>query len=128
MGSIEQGGTDWMLDESLLSRLDRLLSDRSKDAVIELLVAHKFPLALGDRPLSSLSPGERVRAAVICLFLPTPPIELLVLDEPTYSVDRVGYHALTRALRAWPGGIVVASHDRAFLDAIGIGTYIKLGS
>jgi ATPase subunit of ABC transporter with duplicated ATPase domains len=68
MGSIEQGGTDWMLDESLLSRLDRSLPDRSRDAMIELLVVHKFPLALGERPLSSLSPGERVRAAVICLL------------------------------------------------------------
>jgi ATPase subunit of ABC transporter with duplicated ATPase domains len=128
LGAIEQGGTDWMLDESLLFHLERLLPDRSKDVLIELLVAHKFPLALGERPLSSLSPGERVRAALICLFAPTPPVELLVLDEPTYSVDRVGYHALTRALRAWSGGIVVASHDRAFLEAIGIETYIELGS
>jgi ATPase subunit of ABC transporter with duplicated ATPase domains len=61
-------------------------------------------------------------------LLPTPPLELLVLDEPTYRVDRLGYHALTGALRAWPGGIVIASHDRAFLDAIGTDTYIELGS
>ena len=82
-------------------------------------MAHKFPLALGDRPLRSLSPGERARAALICLFRRAPPIEVLILDEPTYSLDLVGQRAMTEALRAWPGGLVVASHDRAFLSAIG---------
>lgn len=52
IGSIAQGGSDWMKDESLLSLVDGP----------EQLVAHKFPLAPGQRPLRSLSPGERVRA------------------------------------------------------------------
>jgi ATPase subunit of ABC transporter with duplicated ATPase domains len=94
----------------------------------EILVAHKFPLALGKRPLASLSPGERVRAALIALFRRSPPVEILILDEPTYSLDRVGRHAMIEALRAFRGGLVVASHDRDFLDAIGIDTWIALDS
>jgi ATPase subunit of ABC transporter with duplicated ATPase domains len=127
IGSIEQGGTDWMLEESLLARLEQHLPAGSTASPADLLLAHKFPLALAERPLGSLSPGERVRAALIALFRRSPPIELLVLDEPTYSVDRVGRYAMTQALRAWRGGLVIASHDRAFLEAIGTERYIVLG-
>lgn len=117
IGSIAQGGSDWMLGESLLT----LLGGGG-----ELVVAHKFPLALAQRPLHSLSPGERVRAALICLFQ-RPGVELLVLDEPTYSLDILGQRALTQALRAWPGGLVVVSHQPQFLEAIGIERYLELG-
>jgi ATPase subunit of ABC transporter with duplicated ATPase domains len=127
VGSIEQGGTDWMLDESLMDRLELRGEGGSATSAADLLVAHKFPLALGKRSLASLSPGERVRAALISLFRQSPPVELLVLDEPTYSLDRVGWHAMIEALRAFRGGLVVASHDRAFLDAVGIETYVELG-
>lgn len=127
MGSIAQGGADWMLDESLLDYLTVHGDSPSPDALAELLVAHKLPLALGERPLCSLSPGERVRAALIGLFQRAPAVELLVLDEPTFSLDLVGQHALIRALRGWPGGLIVASHDRAFLAEVGVDRIVDLG-
>jgi ATPase subunit of ABC transporter with duplicated ATPase domains len=92
-----------------------------------VIVAHEFPLALAERSFRSLSPGERTRAALICLFQRSPAIELLVLDEPTFSLDLVGQRALTNALKAWSGGLVVASHDRSFLTAIEVGAVIELG-
>jgi ATPase subunit of ABC transporter with duplicated ATPase domains len=52
---------------------------------------------------------------------------VLVLDEPTYSLDLVGRGAMTAALRAWPGGLLIASHDRAFLSAIGVDVALELG-
>jgi ATPase subunit of ABC transporter with duplicated ATPase domains len=125
IGSIEQGAADWMLDDSLLSVLS--LQGASADDAARLLVAHRFPLALADRPMRSLSPGERARAALIALFRRSPAVELLVLDEPTFSLDLIGQRALTKALRAWPGGLVVASHDRAFLAAIGTDAVIEVG-
>jgi ATPase subunit of ABC transporter with duplicated ATPase domains len=128
IGSIAQGGADWMLDDSLLSLLGPDGSTRPLAELAKLLAAHKFPFALAERPLHSLSPGERARAALICLFRRSPPIELLVLDEPTFSLDLLGQRAMTEALRAWPGGLVVASHDSAFLAAIGAETRIALGS
>jgi ATPase subunit of ABC transporter with duplicated ATPase domains len=127
IGVIEQGGANWMLEESLLSCLSTQGSGASED-LAALLVAHKFPLALAERPLRSLSPGERARAALICLFRRSPSVELLLLDEPTYSLDLLGQRAMTNALRAWPGGLVVASHDRAFLSAIGTDTLIELSA
>ncbi len=118
LGSIAQGAADWMLEDSLLSLLGEA----------EPLMAHKFPLALAGRPLRSLSPGERVRAALICLFQRIPAVEMLVLDEPTYSLDLLGKRALTAALKAWPGGLLVASHDLDFLQEIGILEWITLKS
>ncbi len=128
IGVIQQGGADWMLEDSLLTCLRVQGPFGTTEDLAKVLVAHKFPLALAERPLRSLSPGERARAALICLFRRSPVVELLILDEPTYSLDLVGQRAMTNALRAWPGGLVVASHDRAFLSEIGTGAFIELGA
>ena len=126
IGWIDQGGRNWRLDESLCSLLLGL--GISSDDAARLLVSHRFPLALAERPLDSLSPGERARAALIALFARTPSVELLILDEPTFGLDLVGLRALTRALRLWPGGLVVASHDRAFIHELGMERTIQLSS
>lgn len=126
IGSIEQGGTDWMMDESLLELLEHRMPEMASPSPAELLVAHRFPLALAKRPLASLSPGERVRAALIAIFARTPAPLLLILDEPTYSLDRVGRLAMIHTLRAFRGGLVVASHDRDFLEAIDMDSALEL--
>jgi ATPase subunit of ABC transporter with duplicated ATPase domains len=124
MGCIEQGGRNWLIEASLRAHLLDL--GRSSDEIASLLVTHRFPLALAERAFHSLSPGERARAALIALFARTPSVELLVLDEPTFGLDLVGQHALVRALARWPGGLVIASHDQAFLDAVGVDQTIRL--
>jgi ATPase subunit of ABC transporter with duplicated ATPase domains len=124
IGSIAQGATDYMLEDSLL---ERLATTMSLDDAIALLVAHRFPIALAERPLASLSPGERTRAALITIFHRSPAPDVLVLDEPTYSLDLLGQRAMTKALAAYRGGLVVASHDRAFLAAIGVDRFVEVG-
>ena len=57
-----------------------------------------------------------------------PAIELLVLDEPTVGLDFVGLGALRDALNGWPGAMVVASHDRDFIDSIDIRCEIRLSA
>lgn len=124
LGVIEQGGANWMLEESLVGYLGRFLEP---EAIGGRLTAQKFPLALGERPLRTLSPGERVRAALLALLSQRPSIEALVLDEPSYSLDLLGQKALRDVLRAWPGGLVVAAHNSDFLEALGIDRTLKLG-
>jgi ATPase subunit of ABC transporter with duplicated ATPase domains len=124
IGYIAQGGGNWLLDCSLREHLLEL-SIPDADAA-RILVTHRFPLALAERPLRSLSPGERARAALIALFSRTPAVEVLVVDEPTFSLDLVGQRALEEVLRLWPGGLVVASHDREFLAGLGIEQTIEL--
>jgi ATPase subunit of ABC transporter with duplicated ATPase domains len=128
VGAIAQGGSDWLLEQSLVEQLSLLCPGSAPEEIAMTLVAHKFPLALARRSLRTLSPGERVRAAMICLFKRAPAPELLVLDEPTYCLDLVGQAALAAALAAWPGGLVIASHNPGFLAQIGVERTLELGS
>ncbi|GAA2280770.1 ABC-F family ATP-binding cassette domain-containing protein [Streptomyces hawaiiensis] len=73
--------------------------------------------ALGhDRPLGSLSGGQRGRLALAALLVRRPPA--LLLDEPTNHLDDGAAAFLEEQLRGLPGAVVLASHDRAFLDAV----------
>ncbi|MDF1506339.1 ATP-binding cassette domain-containing protein, partial [Roseisolibacter sp. H3M3-2] len=72
------------------------------------------------RPVATLSGGERQRRApAATLAAPRPPA-LLLLDEPTNHLDLDAVRAVEGALRAFDGALVVVSHDRAFLDALGL--------
>jgi ATPase subunit of ABC transporter with duplicated ATPase domains len=67
-----------------------------------------------DRPSTALSGGETARAALASILLSR--FDLLLLDEPTNDLDFDGLARLERFLDAFPGALVVVSHDRAFLD------------
>ena len=69
-----------------------------------------------DRTLGSLSGGQRGRLALAALLVRRPPA--LLLDEPTNHLDDGAAAFLEEQLRALPGTVVVAGHDRAFLDAV----------
>jgi ATPase subunit of ABC transporter with duplicated ATPase domains len=127
VGYIAQNGANWRMDESLLDLIATERRTTSLETVARILTTHRFPLALADRPLATLSPGERVRAALICLTQRESPPELLVLDEPTRDLDFLGLAALEAALAVWPGGLLVVSHDAEFLQAIGMVRKIELG-
>ncbi|MFI5254574.1 MAG: ABC-F family ATP-binding cassette domain-containing protein [Candidatus Limnocylindrales bacterium] len=68
------------------------------------------------RPPSALSGGEQTRAALARLVVADP--ELLLLDEPTNHLDIGALEWLENALVRRRGATLVASHDRAFLDAV----------
>lgn len=72
------------------------------------------------RPARTLSGGELFRASLAGLLLAEPAPQLLVLDEPTNNLDLDTVAALTSALRQYKGALLVASHDRPFLDDIGL--------
>ena len=127
IGAIAQGAEDWRVDDSLLCLIASSSSAACLEQAAGLLLAHHFPLALAQRPMRSLSPGERFRAALICLVHRRPTVDLLVLDEPTAELDFLGLAALRRALLAWPGGLIVASHDRHFLAEIRADRTLTLG-
>ncbi|MNY01461.1 putative ABC transporter ATP-binding protein [compost metagenome] len=67
---------------------------------------------------ATLSGGERIKAALACALWRKEPAQLLLLDEPTNHLDIASMEALEQALRAYPGAMVVASHDEGFLEGI----------
>jgi ATPase subunit of ABC transporter with duplicated ATPase domains len=67
-----------------------------------------------DRPLAELSGGEAGRVALAALLLSR--FDVFLLDEPTNDLDFDGLERLEHFIDSLPGGVVVVSHDRAFLD------------
>ena len=68
-----------------------------------------------DKPPTDLSGGEQTRACLARLLMGDP--DLLLLDEPTNHLDLAALEWLEEHLGRRHGALVVASHDRAFLDA-----------
>jgi ATP-binding cassette subfamily F protein 3 len=76
-----------------------------------------------EKPLEGLSGGERRRLSLAILMNGTPkPPNVLILDEPTNHLDLESREALEDALLAFEGSVLLVSHDRALLDAVGTRT------
>ncbi|MCP2637989.1 ATP-binding cassette domain-containing protein [Microbacterium sp. HD4P20] len=79
-----------------------------------------------DRPVATLSGGERFRVALARLLLADPPPQLLVFDEPTNNLDLDTVAQFVDALAAYRGAVLVVSHDDAFLERIGVNLVLEL--
>ena len=73
-----------------------------------------------EKPLAGLSGGERRRLSLAILVQSG--ANLLILDEPTNHLDLESREALEDALRSFDGTVLLVSHDRALLDAVGTRT------
>lgn len=75
----------------------------------------------------ALSGGERIRAALACVLARKEAPQLLILDEPTNNLDLDSIERLESALTNFEGALLVISHDKTFLQNIGIEREIRLG-
>ncbi|MGW2647901.1 ABC-F family ATP-binding cassette domain-containing protein [Streptomyces sp. NPDC001393] len=69
-----------------------------------------------DRTVGEVSGGESVLLRLAALLLRRP--DVLLLDEPTNNLDLYARRRLYQAVSAWPGVLVVVSHDRELLDLV----------
>lgn len=76
----------------------------------------KLGLPTGNRPVASMSHGQRQRVALAALLAAEP--DLLLLDEPTSALDEEEKQRLADVLVTLPAAILVATHDRAFADRV----------
>jgi ATPase subunit of ABC transporter with duplicated ATPase domains len=112
--------------QTLRENLQRVQPSLPRNAVHAMLARFAFRNADADRTAGSLSGGERLRAALACVFSSDPPPVLLILDEPTNHLDIAAVEELEAALAAYDGAILVVSHDRDFLDRIGVGKRVEV--
>jgi ATP-binding cassette, subfamily F, member 3 len=70
-----------------------------------------------EKPMAGLSGGERRRLSLAVLVASG--ANVLILDEPTNHLDLDAREALEDALQAFEGAVLLVSHDRALLDAVG---------
>ncbi|WNM31576.1 ABC-F family ATP-binding cassette domain-containing protein [Streptomyces sp. Li-HN-5-11] len=96
----ETVGDDWDVEERALATLG------------ELGLGH---IGL-DRTVGEVSGGESVLLRLAALLLRRP--DVLLLDEPTNNLDLYARRRLYAAVAAWPGVLIVVSHDRELLDLV----------
>jgi ATPase subunit of ABC transporter with duplicated ATPase domains len=103
-------------DDDYAAALDAYLASGGADlrSRAEAVVADVgLPEGLLDAPSARLSGGQGAKAALAAVLLSR--FDVYLLDEPTNDLDFDGLARLERFLDEIPGGVVVVSHDRAFL-------------
>lgn len=114
--------------ETLVQAFQRLNPAATRNDAHAALARFLFRNTAAEKPVSALSGGERLRAAMACMLMSQSPPQLLVLDEPTNHLDLDSIAAVEAALRGYDGAILVVSHDRDFLEAIGVEREVRLGA
>ena len=84
--------------------------------VEQTLVGLGFKPTDMDRPVHEFSGGWRMRIELAKILLSRP--DYILLDEPTNHLDIESIQWLENFLSAYPGGILIISHDRAFIDKV----------
>jgi ATPase subunit of ABC transporter with duplicated ATPase domains len=106
-------------EDGYAAALDRWLSlggadlDTRSAVVLERL---GLPVPMLDRDTTTLSGGQLARCGLAAVLLTQ--VDVLLLDEPTNDLDGDGLAALESFLQGRDGGLVVVSHDRAFLERV----------
>ncbi|MFF0427031.1 ABC-F family ATP-binding cassette domain-containing protein [Streptomyces sp. NPDC004520] len=111
---------------SVVDNVARFAPAATPNTIRARLARFLFRGARADQPVGTLSGGERFRATLAALLLAEPAPQLLMLDEPTNNLDMASVRKLTAALDAYEGALIVASHDVAFLESLGITRWLLL--
>jgi ATP-binding cassette subfamily F protein uup len=82
----------------------------------QMLERFLFPKPMHFQLVESLSGGERKRLQLLLILMKNP--NFLILDEPTNDLDVFTLSALEEYLMAYPGCLIIVSHDRYFLDKL----------
>lgn len=107
----------------MTSILEQITRGRKKDEISQIrmqLAQLGLTAAHIERESGTLSGGERLKAALAMILYDQDPAGLLLLDEPSNHLDLESLTALESMLNHYKGTLIVISHDRQFLSAIGI--------
>ncbi|HEY0892163.1 MAG TPA: ATP-binding cassette domain-containing protein, partial [Cellvibrio sp.] len=100
-------------EDSPLMHLQRLDPKAREQELLDFLGGFDFRGEMAKSPCGPFSGGEKSRLALAMLIWLRP--NLILLDEPTNHLDIEMRHALSMALQAYEGGMVMVSHDRTLL-------------
>jgi ATPase subunit of ABC transporter with duplicated ATPase domains len=116
VGEIDQARGLFLGPQPLARAFGNVVPDWPESEVRTLLAKFGLTREHVPRPAASLSPGERTRAALA--LLQDRAVNLLVLDEPTNHLDLPAIEQLEQALDAFPGTVLLVTHDRRMLDTV----------
>jgi len=116
VGEVDQARALFDGDAPLVDAFRRHAPDLAPEEVRTLLAKYGLRADHVGRPAATLSPGERTRTALA--LLQARGVNLLVLDEPTNHLDLPAIEQLESALDAYPGTLLLVTHDRRMLAAV----------
>ncbi|MFD3521576.1 ABC-F family ATP-binding cassette domain-containing protein [Streptomyces sp. NPDC058653] len=116
VGEVDQARALFHGTEKLLDAFCAAVPDTEPAEVRTLLAKFGLKAAHVLRPATTLSPGERTRAALA--LLQGRGVNLLVLDEPTNHLDLAAIEQLESALDSYEGTLLLVTHDRRMLSSI----------
>jgi ATP-binding cassette ChvD family protein len=138
--NVRQNVESWCEEKRLVARFNEVAAQLGEDYTDELMeemttlqeqidagdmwdIDSKVEMAMDalrcppdDWPVDNLSGGEKRRVALARLLLSKP--DMLLLDEPTNHLDAESVAWLQHHLEAFPGCVILVTHDRYFLDQV----------
>ena len=97
-----------------LTRYEAVSAGDFEGRLVTTLEQVGLPVEVAERPASRLSGGQEARVALAAIVLAR--FDVTLLDEPTNDLDFDGLDRLEEMVARRRGGLVIVSHDRAFLD------------
>jgi ATPase subunit of ABC transporter with duplicated ATPase domains len=116
VGEIDQARRLFLGPDPLARAFGDAMPDWAESDVRTVLAKFGLVGHHATRPATSLSPGERTRAALA--LLQAREVNLLVLDEPTNHLDLPAIEQLEQALEGFGGTVLLVTHDRRMLDTV----------
>ena len=117
-----------MLDPelSIVDNFHHLNPNSQQNHARAVLARFLFRADAAHKIVGQISGGEKLRAALACILGSSSPPKLLILDEPTNHLDIDSITTIEAGLNAYDGAILLISHDRIFLENIGIQRFAQL--
>jgi ATPase subunit of ABC transporter with duplicated ATPase domains len=85
-----------------------------------MLNRYLFSSDTWDKSCSKLSGGEKMRLLFCCLMIGNQTPDLFILDEPTNNLDIQSVEIITSVINEYSGTLLLISHDRYFIEEVGI--------
>lgn len=117
IGYLSQDHSELESDQTVIDELEKN-SHLSTTDVYKLLVRFLLPPDTIRQSVNTLSSGEK--AKLLLAEIMTAGSNFLILDEPTNHLDIPSREAFEEALANFEGTLLVISHDRYFLESIGV--------
>lgn len=116
IGYFEQGRDHLNPEMTSYEQIDDYLEGEARSRARSCLYRLQMTKKDAERPIKTLSGGERARLSLAMLLSMN--LNFLVLDEPTNHLDIMARHAVETALAEYKGTFLVVSHDRYLLDSV----------